>query len=559
MPLQVVQARYKPQPLSAQTRVHQFAIFPAPVLGLDTSTPLTEQNPRSATALTNFFTRRYGSELRPGWRRWTTNLGGVGTESPVVTVMAYQPPRGAGSVALAKLFAACEDGKIYDVSSQTSEATVPAAVLTVTGQTEPGEWSYTNFATAATNYLCAVSANSGAFSYYTYDHTGGWVNRTASITGTAGAVNSFDFIMVWKNRIWFLAENSNVAWYLPVGAITGAAASFDFGPLLIHGGELRAMASWTLDSGDGIDDKLVISASQGDILIYGGTDPASASTFGIVGRWYVGPPPSGRRFMSKYGGDLALLCENGVEYMSHLTAARGLIDPETQSDDTPSRRYNEVIGQDIRDTRNQKGWALIHVPSEQSVLITTPTDESPDAYQYCFSTIPMGWSKMQNIPMKCSEVFDGNLYFGTEDGKIGKAFSGDTDDELSDGTAGEDVVGRLQTAFVTKEDQEMLLKRMQLVMPMFQSSDPPSFSVRLNTEWSDQGTSGSPPFVINTNALWDVGTWDVAVWGGAANTYLGWIGVEGLGCYASLRISIVGKPRTMFTSWKLVYEPGGIM
>lgn len=554
MPLAQARPFYKPLTGAAQTRNHKFAIYPAPVLGLDTSTPLTEQDPRAAQVLTNFLVRRYGSELRGGYLRHTTNLGGVGTESPVASLMAYQPPRGAGSVQLAKMFAACEDGNIYDVTDPTNEVTVPAVDQAVPGQLEPGEFSWVNFATANTNYLCTVSSGGG---YWTYDDAGGWIDRTATTTG--GPAIDFDFVMVWKNRLWFIADASTRAYYLPVGAITGALTVFDFGPLLTHGGELRAMASWTVDSGDGIDDKLVIVSASGDVLVYGGTDPTAAATFGLIGRWYIGPPPHGRRFMGKYGGDLGILCENGVEYMSRLMQAHGLLDPETQIDNTISRRYNEVIGRDIRDTRGMKGWTQVFVPGQEAVVLVTPHNEPVTASQYCFSTIPAAWSDFIGMPMACAELFDGNLYFGTLDGKVGKAFVADSDDELSDGTVGVDVVGYLQSAYVAPNDERMELKRPQLVMPMFQSSEPPSVSVQINTEWSDAGTAGSPPYAPNNNALWDVAVWDVAVWAGGVNTYQLWVGAEGLGCYMALRLALLAKRGTVFTSWKIIYEPGGVM
>lgn len=549
---------YKALRGGAQAKNHKFDIFAAPVRGLDVSQPLSEQDPKSALFAQNFFVRRYGLETRPGWRRHTTNLGGIGTESPVLSLMGYHPPRGPGSAQLAKLFAACGNGNIYDVTSQTNEATVPGVSQAVPNQTEAGEFSWTNFSTNGVNYLCAVSANSGASSYWTYDHVGGWVNRTAAVTGTGGAVNNFDFVMVWKNRLWFLSENSNIAWFLPVGAVQGAASMFDFGPLLVHGGELRAMASWTVDSGDGIDDKLVIVSSMGDVLVYGGTDPTSASTFGLIGRWYVGRPPEGRRFMTKYGGDVAILCENGVEYLSRLLSSRGLMDPQTEDINT-ARRYNEVIGIDIRDTQGQHGWHILYVPSEESAIIKTNRSDYITGFQYCYSSIPTAWSQFKGMPMHAMEVFNGELYLGTSNGRIGRCFSANSDDQLTDGTVGTDVEAELQTAFVAPADDRMSLKRPLLIMPMFQGSSAPSVKAAVNTEWSGEATSGSPAFIPNASALWDQALWNQAVWGGSENSFFLWLGAEGLGCFMSLRLALRAAPRTKFTSWKVVYESGGIM
>lgn len=544
---------YKAPRMSAQAQNNHFQIFPAPVLGLDQSLPLTDQDPRTGTTIENGIVRRSGTELRAGFRRHNTNLGGAVTPSPVVSTMAYQPPRGSGSVFLSRLFAACEDGNIYDASDQTDEATVPAVMQAMPGQNEPGEFSWINFATANTNYLCIVSAGAG---YWTFDHTGGWINRNAAMSGTSSI--DFDFVMAWKNRLWFIKENSTQAWYLPVGSIQGALTMFDFGPLLTHGGELRAMASWTLDGGDGIDDRLVIVGAAGDVLIYGGTDPSGASTFGLIGRWFVGPPPSGRRFMSKYGGDLALLCETGVEYMSRVLQGRGNLDPEHPAN-TPALRYNEVIGEAIRSTRGQTGWNMVEVPSLEALIIISPLNVGGTALQFCYSTLPTAWSTFKGMPAKCAEVFDGDMFFGTSSGTVCRGFSADSDDQLTDGTVGRDVVCSIQTAFVTPEDNRMELKIPQLIMPMFQSPEPPSVSAQINTEWADTAVPGSPPFSPSDAALWDSGRWDIAFWSGALNTYLVWLGATGLGAYMALRVQFIGKRKTIFTSWKLVYTIGGIM
>lgn len=551
-------------PQAAVSRTHKYGIFPASVKGLDTSTPLMAQDPETALLLDNVFVRRYGSELRPGSTRHVTNLGGLATPQEVVSLMAYQPPRGPGSTFLPKLFAACTDGNIYDVTSNQNEAFVPPVSVSIPGQLQPGQFSWTNFSTAATNFLCICAVGGG---YWTYDHTGGWVKRAIFVNPPGGGAaidisNEMDFVMSWKNRLWFIRNNTSDAYYLAVNAIQALAPSpageFDFGPLLVHGGELKAMASWTVDGGDGIDDRLVLVGGGGDVLIYDGTDPTSAATFRIIGRWFVGKPPFGRRFLSKYAGDLAMVTEKGIEYMSRILQAKGELDPETQPKDT-ARIFNEVIGRDVRNTRLQRFWRYIALPSEEAVILITPHNKPKSGYQYVFNELSQAWSRHVGMGMSCAEEFDGELYYGTLEGTVIKAFNGTTDDQLSDGTPGRTVVADLQTAYVAPEDDPMSLKTPQLVMPMFTGNTPPVVKLQINTEWNFKPVPGSPPYVDKDTALWDQAKWDQAVWGGKDNTYLAWVGVEGLGTHASLRMSFIGSPRTVFTGWKYVYTSGGIM
>lgn len=541
-------------PLQPVQQTNVPGIFPAPVKGLDVSASLVNMDPATGIVLTNHWCRRRGVELRYGYQRWNTNLGGVGTESEVVTMMPYYPPRGTGSALIPKLFAACANGNIYDVTDQQDEAFVPAVAVNISGQLDVGRFSWVNISVAGVTYLCIVSAGGG---YWTYDDAGGWVNRTANVTGTGGANVNFDFILLWKRRLWFIENNSTSAWYLGVDAIQGTATEFDFGPLFLHGGELEAMASWTLDAGDGLDDKLVVVGQAGDLIVYQGIDPSSATTFLMIGRWYIGQVPVGRRFMSQYGGDLQIVTENGVERMSLLTADRGLLSPNPH--DILSDRYLEAVSRDVRATRGQRFWQLIPLPSEESTILITPHKTVGDGRQYARSFWGQAWSWHVGMPVACATVFLGDLYFGTLDGKVCKAYAGNSDDELSDGTPGATLQGEIQTAFVTVGGDPHQMKRPLMVMPMFQAPSAPQVKIQVNTEWSTSKVPGSPVYVSPNGAIWNSSQWNNAVWGGLDGTYFAWGGCEGLGVYASLRMLVSGLPKTTFTSWKIVEEPGGLM
>ena len=560
MPLVPVRATYRAAPrLSAKTRTHQYAIFPAPMRGLDFTTALPLQHPQAANRLDNFTIRRSGAELRPGYKRWVSNIPGS-----VVTIMMYNPPRGAGSVLQPRIFAASDNGNIYDVTNAQNEAFVPPVAVAIPGQLTPGQFSWTNFSTLATNFLCVCSAGGG---YWTFDAAGGWVQRTltANPPGGGGPIDvspNFDFVMSWKNRLFFIYNNTSDCYFLPVNTISGAGGNFDFGPLFTRGGDLTAMASWTLDSGTGIDDKLVIVSRGGDVIVYEGTDPTAAATFRIIGRWFIGRPPTGRRFMSKYGGDLMLVTAQGIEYLSRLLQGRSLLDPIENNQDDPAFRYNEVIGTEVRQTYGQTYWHPIVVTSEQFVVVLTPFFAAGGGIQHIFSTLQRAWSRFTGIPMRCAETLDGELYFGTPEasGKstVCKLFAAATDDQLSDGTVGRAVQGALQTSYVAPGNDLMALKIPQLVMPMFISADAPKANVKINTEWDTSTPASVASYVPPIVALWDIAKWDVAVWAGGLFTFVGWVGVSGLGVYMSLALTVTGAPRTLFTSWKVVFDSGGI-
>jgi hypothetical protein len=524
-------------------------MFPAPLKGLTARYTLNAQDANTALILRNVLCRRYGVELRRGYRRWVSNMPG-----PVRSVMSYFPPRGTGSTTMPHLFAGCADSKVYDVTNTIAPGTPPPVAITATlaAQKNPGVWSWTNFSAGGANFLVICSAGSGV---WTYDAVGGWIDRTVAITG--GPAIDFDFVMVWKNRLWFIALNSNIVWYLPVLSVQGVAKSFDFGPLLVFGGDVAALASWTLDAGDGVDDKMVVMGRGGDVLVYEGTDPAS--DFRIIGRWNVGHLPVGRRFASKYGGDLAIINGNGIERMSQLTAGRGLNVPMGElGGDADWVRYMEHIAQDVHATRLLPFWQMVHYAGEQCAIVVTPhNDLLNGALQYVFGTLSGGWSEFTNLPMISLELHDGELYFGTADGKVMRMFYGGTDDSLSDLVPGQQITAELQTAFVAVSSDEFHTKRPLMAMPMFIAPSAPSVKARINTDWSFQAVPGSPIYGQSTLGTWDNAVWDASVWGGTGNFYNAWVGAEGIGTHCSLRMSFTGvAPGTIFTTWKLLVETG---
>jgi hypothetical protein len=291
--------------------------------------------------------------------------------------------------------------------------------------------------------------------------------------------------------------------------------------------------------------------------VYAGTDPSNVATFNIIGRWYVGRVPVGRRFMSKYGGDLAIICSNGIERMSQLTEGRGLDTPGVELGNTENwLRYMETISRTVRENLNNPYFRFTFFPAEQAIIVTTPRNNAQDSLQFIFGTLSGGWSEFIGVPMLSVEAHDGELYFGTLDGKVMQAFFGDTDDSLSDGTPGVNVMADLQTAFVAVGKDLFHTKRMIMGNPMFLAPNAPNVKARINTDWSFQQVPGSPPYVINPLALWDQALWDQALWAGEGNNFQAWFGAEGLGTHASLRMTFTGASGTIFTGWKLVVETG---
>ena len=526
---------------TSATKFHTANSFPAPTKGVDSRQSLANSDPQTATVIENFICRSYGLELRAGYGRHGTLPSGTYGE----TLMPYNSARGAAD---SKLFIAAEDGWIYD-------ATAPGPALpsvNVTGQTNPGEAYWVNFVVEGGNYLCVVLPGAG---YWTYETTAGWVNHPAGTS--AGQIDGIDpktfgYVWTWGNRLWFAQVGTGTAWYLETLALAGKATTFEFGPMFIYGGELSVGASWTVDTGGGLFDKMVLVGSEGDVLVYAGTDPTDMTTFKVDGRWFVGRVPIGRRFLTRFGANMALLTERGLLLMSDIL--RGT---DTEPENEAAARINQLLQPDIRASLDKRYWEIKLLTDVNVLYINAPAKEFVSDYSWVIDLTAFGASKMTNQPFITVELFKSQSFACDLDGNVWMLWSAASDGQVGD-VRGTDIEGRVQTAFVPLGDP-FRWKRFLMARAGFRSTEAPAVQLALNSEWAFTPPGLSPIYNPVSNALWDVALWDAAVWGGEASTYMAWVGVTGMGHYAALMMVVKAAPKTVFTNWDCVTEAGGIL
>jgi hypothetical protein len=76
-------------------------------------------------------------------------------------------------------------------------------------------------------------------------------------------------------------------------AIAGTLQLIPLSGAASKGGKLLFGATWTIDAGDGLDDKCVFVTDQGEVLIFSGTNPSDANNWRQEGRYQV-PEPMGK-------------------------------------------------------------------------------------------------------------------------------------------------------------------------------------------------------------------------------------------------------------------------
>jgi hypothetical protein len=501
-----------------------------------------------AVNLVNWIPDTFGVRCRKGYREWAINFpGGAAVKSLLTYLPATATFPGGAFLTVpnslpGKTFAAT-DTAIYEITSSTS---APASSKVLSGATDAGWLASTMFANTSGSYLAVTSEADGYFYY----------NGTAWTTPTLTGVSASALVYVtsWKRRLLFVERNTTNLWYLAADAIAGTATKFDLGPLFPNGGSLSFLTSWTIDAGEGIDDYLVAVSSAGDVIVYKGTDPASATDFSLAGRWFIGQIPVGRRGYMQYGGDLLLLSTQGVFPLSVLSSQGAARMLGEQNEYSKLVRY--PLGKDLQATFTQRGWEMMQHPGERVLIINVPNYSGATNKQYAMATSLNRWCLFSGIPISCMGFNSGYMLAGTSDGRVLLVLVGYFDAVDYGESQGTGISGAITPAFsyFGSAAQE---KSFLLVRPNFLSSDTPSVLVDVSVNFSTTPPTGTPTYAASTASLWDTATWDTGIWAGAQRAYAEWAGVGAVGVSGTANLSTICVADTVLTSIDYVYAVGG--
>jgi hypothetical protein len=368
-----------------------------------------------------------------------------------------------------------------------------------------------------------------------------------SVLGITG-VNSNRFVQVnlFKNRIYFVEKDSMTCWYLDVNAISGLASPLYFGAIARDGGFLQAMGTWTLDAGEGADDYAVFITNMGEIIVYNGTDPDTATEWLLKGVWQVGYVFS-RRCFFKWAGDLLILTQGGLLPLSGALQSSRL-DPRVFLTD----KIFYEISKEADLYANEYGWQIIYFAKVNMLLINIPNPSGTE--QYVMHTISKSWANFTGINANVFEMHNDSLYFGGN-GFVGKYYDGFSDD-------GNPISATCQQAY-TYFDMPGQQKRFTMVRPTFLvDSGAPGIFCGVNTDYQTQNNLGEVSFNPTPTIIgvWDAGTWDENNWAGNLVVYRNWQGVTGLGYSAGINLNIVSKGIDVhWVSTDYVMEKGSVL
>lgn len=368
---------------------------------------------------------------------------------------------------------------------------------------------------------------------------------------TANPAN-FTFVTVWKSRLWFTEKDSSRGWYLPVGQLYGTAQSFDFGVKMQAGGELRGLYNWSYDAGGGLDTLLVGLSAGGDVVIYKGTDPNSSTTFGLQGTWSVGGVPAGRRIAIDFGGELLVASSLGIVPLSKLVTGQPVVAGDRSIYATG--KITNLFAQLATANRGELGWALVIHPTDNALLVLTPVGPGQPTTQLAMSFATRGWFQYRDLPMVCAGRWNGQLYFGTLDGRV-CVNTGYVDDvKLADTNLFTPVSWSLLTAYSNLGNTKS--KRLQQVRSTLQSQSQAA-NVQVTAKYDYNTDEPAPPAAAAGNPsgnVWNAGVWDAATWAGDYTNVLVLQGVTGVGRSVALAVRGITQSRTIITQFDVYFD-----
>jgi hypothetical protein len=502
--------------------------YPAPIGGWNARDALAAMKPTDAIVLENWFPKTSYVEIRGGYANHATGMTGNGK-----TLAVYNALSGTSS-----MWALTASG-VYNVSSAGA---VGASVAARTN----GKHQWVNFGDGTNNYL--ILANGVDKPLY-YDGTTWTAVDNASVPALTGLTTTkIISFFVSKGRLFVIEKDSLSFWYLAAGAAGGALTRFDLSGVATKGGYIMAGATWTVDTGYGPDDRVVFVTSEGEVIVYSGTNPNVAAAWLLVGVYSIGKP-LGRKCLTKYGADLLVITQNGIIPLSSILVL------DTQTADFKfalSFKIETAFNDASRVYGTNFGWKADFYPAQSALIVNVPIAEDGKHHQYVMNTTTKSWCKFLEWDAEDFAVFNGELYFTTST-KVVKAWTGTVD-----GTNNITAYGKTAFSYFGTSNRQ---KRFTMFRPVLAVNGTVNFLTDIDVDFQDTAITGTATYSVVSGGLWDSSNWDQAFWAAGLQVAKAWTSPDEFsGLSGAGKIQIATNSLTIqWLASDYVYELGGLL
>jgi hypothetical protein len=396
-----------PQQVAQQLQV---TTLPAPTRGLILNENESFMQPGGALQLDNWFPTMKGIALRGGCTRWC-DLHALDAVVPPVPSALRQPVVSmfqyiSGNVQ--RIFAG-QTTKLFDTTAGTP-------VLVKSGQTS-GNYVASQLANASGDHMLVCN---DAGDYVLHFDGAAWTTFNAGqITGPAGtsvaAGHNLTYVWKYRGRFYFIEGGTMNAYYLGIDSFQGALALIPLAGAATKGGKLLWGASWSIDAGDGIDDKCVFCTDQGELLIFTGSNPADASNWRQEGR-YATSVPLGMNAHQAIGGDILIATVDGIIPISaSIQKDVSQLDLASITRAIKPMWRNEVIA------KRALPWTMCKWDEQGLLFVTWPGGNPGNRYCAVVNIATGAWCRAVGYDAMCFARMRGDMFFGNQDGIVMQA------------------------------------------------------------------------------------------------------------------------------------------
>lgn len=500
--------------------------FPSPVGGWNARDALDAMPPEDAVVLDNWFPGLGSCRTRAGGSAYANTLGGQ-----VKTLFEF-------NAKTTRKFLAMAGGKIWDISA------LGAGVSLATGFTND-VWDCAQFDDASGGPRMGLVNGSDAPQQYD-----GTTVSAMTISGTGLTPANLNGIQIHKARSYFWDDRTQDFWFSATNALGGSLSKFPLGRLPNTGGNLIAMVTWSIDSGNGPQDAAVFVMNSGVVLVYSGSDPSTTTDWSLVGRYNLGAPIS-KRAIKKIGADVVIATKSGYVSLAQIFQSGDF----NESSSAISTKIRQAVIDAAASFSGLFGWHMQQYPNGNYALINIPTSTT-DFQQHVFNTETKAWCRFTGQNALCWGLYNDNLYYGTAAGTVIKADSGVTDN-------GAPILCNGQPAwnYLNEQSEKKRLSGLRLSLSRQSSTlnyvvsvgfDFKSLVAMINQNLSD--TTGS------TWPLWEGSPWDTQPWGGGDLTSNSWCSASGSGFLVGIALQIqLNSQRVQWFSTNYLAEVGGVI
>lgn len=509
---------------------------PAPVGGLNARDPIVAMDPKDAIVMRNWWPQPYGCSVRKGYFKWAQGM--TGTVHSLATLNNVN-----GST---KLFA-WGSTNFYDVTAQGAVGAAIYSALT------DAPWQWIQLVNSAGAHMIAVNGFDNAIKA-----TG---VTTARITAGDGIVantwaglnpQAAIQVTVHQRRLWAVEKDTANGWFLPPDAVQGTFQKVDFGPLFPHGGFLMFLTTWTMDDGNGAEDHLVGLSSEGDAVVFAGTDPTDDTKWSLVGVYYMGAPVSGRRSYAKVGGDLLILTQQGAASMTETLVSTKV---QERASILRTDKIQFLVSELTSLYSGEFGWQLSYFAELNMLMINVPSPAIDGNIQLASNQLINSWTQFSGMDAAVWINYDDLPHFGDYAGNVWAAWSGTVDGVGLAGTGGTGILAEVQQAY-TYLGSAATQKQMGMYKPNLVVDVVVNFRSNIVYDFVDSTLTAPDSIPPAGTPLWDVSFWNSAFWGGGTAVQRPWIQAQGIGNAASIQLVVKGTGEVLWVSTDFSFVTG---